>query len=258
MRSSSLALFLLALFLIAMFSAPGAAWAADRPNVLFIAIDDLNAWVTHLGAHPQAKTPNIDALARRGVTFRQAHCAAPVCNPSRTALLSGLRPFTSGVYDNSTDWRKIVPESANTLPLHFRNNGYLVAGAGKIYHGGFPRRTDWDDYLVEKTRDPRPKGNDGVGGIKFAPLDCDDKDLVDYHTVSWTIAQLGKKHDRPFFLACGLHKPHMPWNVPQKYYDMFPLDKIILPKVLESDLDDIPPAGVRMAGPGVDHKAILA
>lgn len=232
--------------------------AADRPNVLFIAIDDLNAWVTHLGAHPQAKTPHIDALAKRGVTFRQAHCAAPICNPSRAALLSGLRPFTSGVYDNGIDWRKLVPASATTLPLHFKNNGYFVAGAGKIYHGAFPRAGDWHEYPADKQKDPKPKGNDGVDGIKFAPLDCDDSDLTDYRTVSWTIEQLGKKHDRPFFLACGLHKPHMPWNVPRKYYDMFPLDKIILPKVLESDLDDIPPAGVRMARPEGDHKAILA
>jgi arylsulfatase A-like enzyme len=231
--------------------------AEPRLNVLFIAIDDLNDWVHHLHGHPQTVTPNIDRLAKKGVTFYNAHCAAPVCNPSRAALLSGIRPSTSGVYDNTTDWRKVIPESTTTLPLHFKNSGYYVAGAGKIYHGGFPRPSDWHEYPREKGGDPKPKGSDGVGGIKFAPLDCEDRDLTDYHTVSYVIEQLEKKHDRPFFLACGLHKPHMPWNVPRKYYDMYPLDKIILPKVLDTDLDDIPPAGVRMARPDGDHKSIV-
>jgi arylsulfatase A-like enzyme len=104
---------------------------------------------------------------------------------------------------------------------------------------------------------PTPKGDDGVGGIKFAPLDCDDKDMADHRIVSWCIDQLNKKHDKPFFLACGLHKPHMPWNVPKKYYDMHPLDKIVLPKVLENDLDDIPPAGIKMARPDGDHRDII-
>lgn len=247
------------LVIAALAFAPSLAHAAEqKPNVLFIAIDDLNAWVTHLAGHPQTKTPNIDTLAKRGVTFRYANCAAPICNPSRAALLSGLRPSTSGVYDNGTDWRKVIPASITTMPLHFKNNGYFVAGAGKIYHGAFPRARDWHEYPPEKHGEPKPKGSSGVDGIKFAPLDCDDKDMTDYHTVTWTIEQLGRKHDKPFFVACGLHKPHMPWNVPRKYYDMFPLDKIILPKVLETDLDDIPPAGVRMAKPEGDHKAILA
>jgi arylsulfatase A-like enzyme len=255
--------FLGLLLTIATGTAPGnsavaaAAEGERRPNILFIAVDDLNDWVHHLGGNPQSTTPNIDRLARRGVTFTRAHCAAPLCNPSRAALLSGLRPSTTGVYDNPTDWRKVITD-VPTLPMHFMQNGYYVAGAGKIYHDSFRRDSDWNEYLTNRRRDPQPKSEDhGVGGIAFAPLDADDADMQDYETVSWTIDKLNTRHDRPFFLACGLHKPHMPWNVPRKYYDMFPVDRIILPKVLETDLDDIPPAGVKIAKPQGDHRQIL-
>jgi arylsulfatase A-like enzyme len=238
-------------------SAAGAPAEARRPNVLFIAVDDLNHWVGHLGRNEQVRTPHIDRLAQRGVTFTRAYCAAPACNPSRAALMSGLRPSTTGVYDNPTDWRPHIAE-ALTLPTHFRKHGYFVAGAGKIYHGRFNRPGEWDDYLQREGGDPQPRGPDtGVGGIRFAPLDGRDEEMQDYRITSWVIDQLERKHDRPFFLACGLHKPHMPWNVPRKYYDMYPLEKIQLPPVRETDLEDIPPAGVRMARPAGDHAAML-
>jgi arylsulfatase A-like enzyme len=237
-----------------------------KPNVLFIAIDDLNHWVGYLGRNQQVKTPNLDRLARRGVRFTHSYCASPLCNPSRTALLSGLRPSTSGVYGNGHDWRKAVPESL-TLPTTFRKNGYFVAGGGKVYHDQLRRDSEWDVYLPIGGDDPQPKGgNIGVGGsrdsrrpqpIGFAPLDCADKDMQDYRTVSWALEQLNRKHDRPFFLACGLYKPHLPWYVPRKYYDLYPLDKIILPKVLDTDLDDVPPVGVKLATNPPDHEAIL-
>jgi arylsulfatase A-like enzyme len=225
--------------------------------VLFIAVDDLNHWVGHLGRNEQVRTPHIDRLAKRGVTFTRAYCAAPACNPSRAALMSGLRPSTTGVYDNPTDWRPHIAE-ALTLPTHFRKHGYFVAGAGKIYHGRFERPSEWDDYLQREGGDPQPRGSDtGVGGIRFAPLDGRDEEMQDYRITSWVCRQLGRKHDRPFFLACGLHKPHMPWNVPRKYYDMYPLEKIQLPPVRETDLEDVPPAGLRMARPAGDHAAML-
>jgi iduronate 2-sulfatase len=249
--------------------------AANRPNILFIAIDDLRDWVHYLG-YEQVKTPNLDRLSQRGVTFRHAYCAAPVCNPSRTALMSGLRPWTSGVYNNGIDWRQVIPD-VTTLPLHLRANGYYACGAGKIYHESFRRPTDWDNYLPASgvdTDDPeggaKGKGNkkakaggsdatsDGVGGIKFKPLNCNDEDMVDYASVSYALKHLNQSHDKPLFLACGIHKPHMPWDVPKKYYDMYPLDKIQLPTILENDLNDIPPAGVKMAKPQGDHAAILA
>lgn len=230
---------------------------AAKPNVLFIAVDDLNHWVHYLGRNEQVKTPNLDRIARRGVRFTRAYCAAPVCNPSRAALMTGLLPSTSGVYDNGTDWRKVIPAD---LPLttHFRKHGYWVAGAGKIYHENFRRPSEWDAYLPRNRHDPAPKGADhGVEGIRFAPLDCKDEEMQDHGIVTWAIEQLRKKHDKPFFLACGVHKPHMPWNVPRKYYDLYPLESIKLPPVLDTDLDDVPPEGVRMAKPNGDHAAIV-
>ncbi len=245
--------------IVAIVMAPASVLHAAepaKPNVLFIAVDDLRDWVGYLGRNPQTITPNIDKLAKRGMAFTRSYCAAPVCNPSRCALMSGMRPSTTGVYENQNDWRTVVPEN---LPLttQFRKAGYFVCGAGKIYHEAYARRAEWDDYLEKVGGDPQPKGNDGVGGIKFAPLDCKDEDLRDWKIASYAIEQLGKKHDKPFFLACGIHKPHMPWNVPQKYYDMHPLKDIKLPPYLKNDLDDVPPAGIKMAKPMGDHKAIV-
>jgi arylsulfatase A-like enzyme len=266
---------LFALLTLALtWACPAAAQPPAKPNILFIAIDDMRDWVRYLG-YEQVKTPNLDRLSQRGVTFTHAYCASPVCNPSRTALMSGQRSSTTGVYSNSIDWRQHVT-TLPTLNEHFRANGYSVYGAGKIYHGSYPRDKDWDEYFHDGRADAddvdapakgkgKKKGkvtsdatSDGVGGIKFKPLNCEDSDMADYATVSYTLKQLGRTHDKPLFMACGLHKPHMPWDVPQKYYDMYPLDKIQLPKVLETDLDDIPPAGVRMAKPEGDHAAILA
>jgi len=249
--------------LFCCFALASAPAAEKKPNVLFIAIDDLRDWVGYLGHNPQAKTPNIDRLAKMGVSFTRSYCAAPVCNPSRAALMSGLRPFTSGVYDNGNDWRTVIPED-KPLTTTFRQAGYFVCGAGKIYHEAYKRRNEWDAYLenegggkAEKQLAKTAK-DDGVGGIKFAPLDCADSDLPDYKITDYGIAELGKSHEKPFFLAVGLHKPHMPWNVPQKYYDMFPADKIELPPYLENDLDDVPPSGVKMAKPQGDHAKIVA
>ncbi len=187
------------------------------------------------------------------MTFTHAYCAAPVCNPSRTALLSGLRPHQTGVYDNKDDWRPVI-DADLTLVSTFRKAGYYAAGAGKIYHGGFDRHGEWDDYLRNEGKEPKPTGDTGVGGIKFAPLDCNDDDLREWRIVQYGIDQLHQKHDRPLFLTIGLHKPHMPWFVPRKYYDMHPLDKIELPPTKENDLADVPPSGVKMAGPDGDHR----
>lgn len=243
---------------LVLVAAVADARAADKPNVLFIAVDDLNHWVGHLGRNPQTKTPNIDRLAKMGVTFTRAYCAAPVCNPSRAAVMSGRRPGTTGVYDNGQDWKSVVPKE-QTLTTQFLAAGYGVYGAGKIYHASAHRDGEWTDYFVggKEKATPHPDSkDDGVGGIKFRPL-TDDSTLQDESIVNYGIEKLNAKHDRPFFLAVGLHKPHMPWNVPKKYYDLFPLDKIELPPHTKDDLKDVPPGGVKFAKPDGDHAAML-
>ncbi len=235
-----------------------AAGAAQKPNVLFIAIDDLRDWVGYIDREHQARTPNIDRLSRLGTSFTRAYCASPVCNPSRAALMSGLRPSTSGVYENDIDFRVHIP-AEKALTHTFRQAGYFVHGAGKIYHESYRRPSEWDDYLEREGGNPSvPSGrSEGVGGIKFAPLDCKDEDLSDWKITDYAIASLGRKHDKPFFLAVGMHKPHMPWNVPRKWFDKFPLESIKLPPHLATDLDDVPAAGKRMAKPEGDHAEML-
>lgn len=245
-------LFVVSAFLIA---AVGTQAAEPRPNVLFIAIDDLRDWVGFLG-DMQTKTPNMDRLAARGMKFTRSYCAAPVCNPSRTALLTGMRPGSTGVYNNNIDWREVIPEGNVTLPLHFKNNGYFVAAAGKISHDSFKRLSDWDDYLNQKGGGVKDDVG-GVDGIRFGAIDADDDDMPDAKSVKYISEHLAKKHDKPFFLACGFKKPHMPFSVPNKYFDKFPLDNIKLPEVKADDLKDIPPAGIKMARPDGDHAAIL-
>ncbi|HEY7329213.1 MAG TPA: sulfatase [Gemmataceae bacterium] len=248
----------LSLAVVTIVTAAAHADTAKKVNVLFIAVDDLNHWVGHLGRNKQTKTPNIDRLARMGMTFTKAYCAAPVCNPSRAALMSGLRPGSTGVYDNGQDWKPVIPKE-QTLTTQFLNAGYNVYGAGKIYHANAHRPGEWTDYFVggrEKSRPHPTAKDDGVGGIKFKPL-TDDSKLSDESIVDYGIKQLMASHDRPFFVAVGLHKPHMPWNVPKKYYDLFPLETIELPPTRKEDLDDVPPGGVRMAKPNGDHAAIL-
>lgn len=237
-----------------------------KPNVLFIAVDDLNHWVGYTGRNPQSKTPNIDRLSRRGVSFTHAYCAAPLCNPSRAALMSGKRPGTTACYQNEDNWKQYIPEGIS-LNATFKRAGYYVAGAGKIYHGSTYYPSEWDDYFDERSfgseedapaRRGRTKGIDKYEAY-FTPLthDIQDSDLSDWHIVDYCINQLQKPHDKPFFLACGVHKPHLPWVVPQKYYDMFPLETIQLPPYREDDLNDIPPVGIRMAKPAADHKRFL-
>ncbi len=238
-------------------AAPAPTKPAARPNVLFIAADDLNHWVTHLGRNPQAKTPNIDRLAARGVTFSHAYCAVPACEPARAALMSGLRPWTSACYLNGDNWRSLIPEGYG-LTAQFLKAGYHVAGAGKIYHGDTYFPSEWTEYMDRKgiaEHGPNVAKDEGF----HEPLkhDLRDEDISDWHIVNWCIKQLETPRDRPFFIACGLHKPHLPFAVPRKYYELFPRDAIQLPPYRENDLDDLPPAGVKMALASGDHARFL-
>lgn len=258
----------------ALASEPAAATAAKKQplNVLFIAVDDLNHWVGYTGRNPQTQTPNIDRISQAGTSFTHAYCSAPACNPARAALMSGIRPSTSGCYLNSDPWKQHIPEGLG-LSAQFQKAGYSVAGAGKIYHSCSRYDSEWDDYFVSDEQTGKKqkrsggnsakKGGAGVhkleGFIQPVAHDLADADLSDWQHVDYCIEQLKKQpRDKPFFLACGLHKPHLPWVVPRKYYEQFPLESIKLPPHLEDDLADVPAAGVKMAAPRKDHQKILA
>ena len=252
---------------LASLGASVAAAPKNPHNVLFIAVDDLNDWIGCLGGHPDIRTPNFDRLARSGVLFTNAHCAAPLCNPSRAALMTGIRPATSGVYDNSQPFRKSpTGPGAVTVAQHFRAHGYRVVGGGKIFHGAYPDPKSWDEYfpsqVQNKPPDPVPP-NRPVNGIPNAaqfdwgPLNVPDSDMGDYKVVDWAARELQKKQDRPFFQAVGLFRPHLPWYVPGKYFDMYPADKVTLPNVKDDDLDDVPAMGKKFARPEGDHKRVI-
>lgn len=243
---------------LSVSSVQAAEAAAARPNVLFIMADDLNHWVGYTGRNKQTLTPHIDRLSAMGQSFTHANCAAPVCNPSRTALFSGLRPGSTGVYGNAQDWRPAVPADL-TLITTLRRSGYEMLGAGKLYHMGWDRREEYDDYLVEK---PSGRGAPLVtpqefSQVIFAPLAGGDEGMPDYHVASYGIAQLAKTHDKPFFLGIGFHKPHPPFMVPKKYFDLHPIEAIELPPYREDDLEDIPAVGQRKAIGAGTHEAIL-
>lgn len=236
----------------------------EKPNVLFIALDDLNNWVGFLENYPGVKTPNMDRLAREGVMFTNAHCSSPGCNPSRTSLMTGLHPSSTGVYSNGDDWRIMeYTKDVVTLPDSFQAAGYTTKGGGKLYHAhtieeefltGHLDAEPWDVYYpskeqqlpIEVTPEVWPvNSNDSFyrGRIDWAPLDISDNEMADGQTVSWAEDVLAQSHDQPLFLAVGIYRPHWPWWVPQSYFDQHPLDGIeIIPEPLD-DLDDIPEAG---------------
>lgn len=236
----------------------------EKPNVLFIAVDDLNDWVGRLGGHPQTRTPNIDRLADQGVLFTNAHCAAPACNPSRAAVMTGVAPYLSGVYLNSQPWKPPL-EDKRTLPQHFMQHDYTAIGSGKIFHGRYPDPSSWHEYWPSKTQnrpeDPQPE-SESLSGLNkrqfdWGPLEVEDAEMGDTQVVDWVIGQLQAEHENPLFLACGIFRPHLPWYVPRHYFEKFPVDRIQLPAHRPDDLDDIPPAGVKMARPAGDHAAVL-
>jgi arylsulfatase A-like enzyme len=231
-----------------------------RPNVLFLAIDDLNDWTGVLGGHPQTQTPNIDRLSRSGLTFTRAYCNAPACNPSRASMMCSIRPSTSGVYQNNQPWRPALPDAV-TLSQYFMANGYRVLGGGKIFHGSYPDPASWHEYFSQ-VKDPKPNqlplnGIPQTSHFDWGPLDHSDKDMGDMQLVDWAADVLHQNHQDPFFLAVGIYRPHLPWYVPKKYFDRFPLSEIKLPIVKEDDLADVPPEGKKMAKPGGDHKKVI-
>ena len=242
---------------------PSAGPKLGRPDVLFIAVDDLNDWVGVLGGHPQANTPNIDALAARGMLFTNAHAPSALCNPSRTAIFTGLAPSTTGIYGNEPDWRTVERlEGIPTIPKYFRERGYRTFGAGKLFHAetfsaggfwGYNDLTAWDAFYPSIDRqlpdEVRPlnrpaNGNPLTRNFDWAGLVTEDSAMGDGQVVGWGQRQLTGASGDPRFVAIGIYRPHLPWYVPQKYFDLYPLEDLELPLVLETDLDDVPEAAL--------------
>lgn len=246
----------LAAILIALALALGAprifgSPATQNPNVLFIAIDDLNDWVGCLGGHPQAKTPNLDRLARQGTLFANAHCNAPLCNPSRASLLTGLRPSTTGIYGLAPGIRDVTSlEHWITLPQYFAAHGYFTAGFGKVFHdGSIPPRLRTNEFNVWGIAPGMPlppkkfvHTPDDIRAMDWGVFPKDDHDQADWKIADAAIAQMKMlPPGKPFFVAVGFRLPHVPCFASQQWFDQFPPeDQIILPPVKEHDRDDVP------------------
>ena len=242
-----------------------------KPNILFIAADDLNDWVGFMNGHPGMKvhTPNLDRLAASSMVFTNAHTPAPACAPTRTAILTGVHHARSGAenvfWGDGPEWRGFEGlGQVETLEQFFQNRGYKTLGAGKLYHSQAPpwaptsqvEPANWDFYYPssyishpyqirapndviyppEVDNSTRPGGESGWW--TWGPVTVEDEKMADYHVMDWARYQLSQEHDRPFFLGVGTWKPHDPWEVPQKYFDLYPLENIILPEVKADDLED--------------------
>ncbi len=243
----------------------------EKQNILFIAVDDLNDWVGYLGGHSDMKiqTPNIDRLASSSMIFTNAHTPSPACAPARAAILTGVHHARSGVenvhWGDGPEWRNFPGlKNIETLEQFFKNRGYKTMGAGKIYHSQAPPWTptsqvepdNWDFYYpspyishphqirapkdVIYPKDVDNKGRPGGenGWWTWGPIPESDEKMADYHVVDWANYQLGQEHKNPFFMAIGVWKPHDPWEVPQKYFDLYPLEDIKLPTYKNNDLED--------------------
>ena len=226
-------------------------FSKDAPlNVLFIVVDDLNTSIGAFG-NPDVKTPNLDRLAARGVMFKNANCQYPLCNPSRTSFLSGLRPETTGVYVLSTPARRALPDAV-MLPEFFRKKGYYTAGAGKIYHS--LKQNDaqsWDYYqdgdgddaeekAALKARYGDGKGSGGDGSPKGFVLHSDGAKTRDgiHSRKSQNLIIENVAASKPFFLAAGFHKPHLPWTAPESFYNLYKADTLHIPN--EPEMKNIP------------------
>ena len=239
--------------LLNIFSLHSVMAQNEKPNVLLISIDDLNDWVGYLGGHPKVQTPNMDKLAANGVGFTNAHVQAAICNPSRTSLLTGLRPTTTGVYALGP-WIRTVEgyEDVVTLPQYFEKNGYVTMSTGKTYHDAYPPKEDrrdgpeftkWGFHggFYPRPEEPFVKAT-GHPLVDWGVFPEKDSQQDDWKVTDWAIEQLkNPPKDKPFFLAVGIRHPHVPLFASQKWFDLYPEDDYLLPVVRGDDRDDIPP-----------------
>ncbi|MBT8044648.1 MAG: sulfatase [Verrucomicrobiae bacterium] len=224
-----------------------------------IAVDDLNDWIGCMGGHPQAITPNIDRLAKEGTLFLNNHCQAPICGPSRASVMTGLHPVTTGIYLQLRDSaiKKANPAAAKSVFLTdwFERHGYQSMGAGKILHNG--GKILFDDYGPGSNMGPKPKkkfkfepsetGFPPGTQTDWAPYPDKDEKMPDFKTAAYAVEKLGQKHDKPFFLAVGFCRPHVPWYVPQKWFDKYDLKTLRMPAYCPDDMNDVPKMGQRIA-----------
>ncbi len=256
MRQRNIALFIFAFLLSGLNS------FSQKPNVLFIAIDDLNDYVGCMNGSVKALTPNIDKLAQQGVLFTNAHCQAPICGPSRACIMTGIYPSKTGNYlqvqDEDIMKANTIMKDAIFMPDYFEKFGYKTMGVSKIYHKGDGAKT-FEEYggrfsgmgpkpEVRFNYDPA-KLDHKIGNTQtdWAAYPEHDSLMTDYQAAKWAVDKLGQKHEKPFFLAVGFVRPHVPWYAPQKWFDMFPLESIQTPPYNPNDFDDIPEMGKRVA-----------
>ncbi len=268
MKTNFLACLVAALLVVAgVHGAEPNSWRG-KTNVLFIMSDDLTCMLGCYG-EKQMKTPNIDKLAKRGVLFERAYCQYPLCNPSRASLMTGRRPDTTKVVNNSLFFRKTLPDVV-TLPELFKNNGYYSARVGKIYHYGVPGQIgtsgmddpqSWNEFINPRGHDKDVEKqvinympNNGNLGAALAWLDdeANDEDETDGKVATDAIHLLEQHQDKPFFIAAGFYRPHVPEISPKKYYEWYPFEKISLPKEPPEHMAAIPPMAFHVKPPNYD------
>lgn len=217
-------------------------------NVLFIAVDDLRP---ELGCYGRpVETPNLDRLAKSGVRFERAYCQYPLCNPSRTSLLTSLYPTTTGVKDNTKYFRAKFADAV-TLPQLFRQNGYASVRVGKIFHGGIDDDASWvegaEQRKEQKPRTPEENAARIKQSDRFEAVAGKGEKLLDYQTAEKAVTLMEKYRNQPFFLAVGFARPHSPLVAPKEYFDRYDPNKVALP----TDFAPRP-----MTGPGVPPEAL--
>lgn len=238
-----------------------------RPNILLIAVDDLNDWIGALKGHPQALTPNIDRLANEGMLFTNAHCQAPVCNPSRASLMTSLYPSTTGLYFLNPDIEYSPIAKKNVLmPKRFQDEGYYVTGAGKLFHNAPGLNEKYVPNYGGNFGDFGPFPEEKLTNFPGHPLwdwgifPNDDTLMPDHKLATWTESILKNEITTPFWMGVGFYRPHVPQYVPKKWFDLYPLDSIQLPKVLRNDLNDISDYGINITREGhvsPEHKWVI-